>query len=105
MWPFNQRNRKSKVDDIKHIAQDDVQVTTSSVSKQSNSVTKPASEHNGPYVEVIGETVDKETGQIKLELDWNAEFVELLRSHGYAGESDEDIVLTWLEHIHRTFRG
>lgn len=35
-------------------------------------------------------------------LDWNAEFVEVLKSHGYTGAEPEDIVNTWLSDVCNT---
>jgi len=37
-----------------------------------------------------------------LELDWNAEFIDLLKKHGYPGNSAEDVVDAWLNDICRT---
>ena len=37
-----------------------------------------------------------------LELDWNAEFIDLLKQHGYPGNSAEDVVDAWLNDICRT---
>ena len=37
-----------------------------------------------------------------LELDWNTEFIDLLKQHGYPGNSAEDVVDAWLNDICRT---
>lgn len=31
-----------------------------------------------------------------IELDWNKEFVDMLKQHGYMADTDEDIVDAWL---------
>lgn len=40
-----------------------------------------------------------------FQLDWNPEFVEFLKSHGYNGNSPEDIVDAWLTDICRNVAG
>ena len=37
-----------------------------------------------------------------IELDWNDEFVELLKSHGYSGDTPEAIVDGWLTDVCKT---
>jgi len=51
-----------------------------------------------PHVEVIGDGFDSKKG-IKLELDWNDEFIEYLKKIGYIGVSDETIVQKWLSDV------
>lgn len=46
---------------------------------------------------------DKQNPRIgNWELDWNPEFVELLRKHGYEGNNEEEIIEAWLNDICRT---
>lgn len=46
---------------------------------------------------------DKQNPRIgNWELDWNPEFVELLRKHGYDGNNEEEIIESWLNDICRT---
>ena len=35
-------------------------------------------------------------------MDWNDEFVENLKQHGYLGQSDEEIVDRWFQTLCRT---
>lgn len=51
-----------------------------------------------PHIEVVGDGFDPKKG-IKLELDWNDEFIEYLRKIGYSGVSDEAIVQKWLSDV------
>ena len=36
-----------------------------------------------------------------MELDWNAEFIQMLRNNGYRGASPEDLVDAWLNDVAR----
>lgn len=61
-----------------------------------------ATENKEPWVTVLNTHVNKEN--IKngfFELDWNEYFVLQLRSAGYKGEKDEDIVNQWFTELCR----
>ena len=61
-----------------------------------------ATENKEPWVAVLNTHVNKEN--IKngfFELDWNEYFVLQLRSAGYKGEKDEDIVNQWFTELCR----
>ncbi len=45
------------------------------------------------------ESYEMEGDQLKIELDWNDAFVDLLRSTGYVGASDEVIVRKWMSYM------
>lgn len=50
-----------------------------------------------PWVEVLGH---QETDQgIQMKLDWNDAFIEELRSAGYHGTSEYDLVMAWLASV------
>lgn len=49
-----------------------------------------------PWMVVRGEVVDKESGGVKMELDWNDAFIKHLRKNGYVGTDDESIVQHYL---------
>lgn len=52
---------------------------------------------NEPWVKILSFNFDKnEPGAGSIELDWNTRFVEHLRSHGYEGKTEEEIVDDWL---------
>jgi hypothetical protein len=56
-----------------------------------------------PEVKVLKFEFDPENPRLgSIELDWNIEFVHLLRSHGYSGNTDEDIVDAWLMDVCKT---
>lgn len=57
-----------------------------------------------PWVEVIGEKMDKE-GLIELQLDWNDAFIKYLRQHGFRGATDDVIVQQWLISLDRSMEG
>lgn len=54
-----------------------------------------------PWVTVVGEEYDDKTKQMKLVLDWNAAFIDLLRSKGYPSENvkDEELIQLWLREL------
>ena len=56
-----------------------------------------------PEVKVLKMDFDPANPRMgSLELDWNAEFIDLLKKHGYPGNSAEDVVDAWLNDICRT---
>jgi hypothetical protein len=56
-----------------------------------------------PEVKVLKFEFDPENPRLgSIELDWNIEFVHLLRTHGYSGNTDEDIVDAWLMDVCKT---
>jgi hypothetical protein len=67
-------------------------------------VTEPAPV--APEVKVLKLDFDPANPRMgSLELDWNAEFIDLLKQHGYPGNSPEDVVDAWLNDICRTIIG
>jgi hypothetical protein len=55
-----------------------------------------------PRVSVLGFDFDPQNPSMgSMELDWNAEFIEVLRSHGYRGVNPEDLVDAWLNDVAR----
>jgi len=56
-----------------------------------------------PWVEVKHMEVNPEDPKAGyMELDWNDEFVMMLQSKGYKGESDESVVNKWFNDVCRT---
>ena len=58
---------------------------------------------NEPYVGVVKTHFDP--GKPKngfFELDWNDEFVNMLKQSGYEGQSEEEIVDRWFQTLCRT---
>lgn len=53
-----------------------------------------------PFVEVISSGYDPELG-VQMQLDWNAAFIKELKSKGYRGRSERDIVNKWLVATHK----
>lgn len=65
-----------------------------------------ANENKEPWVAVLDTHVNKDS--IKngfFELDWNDYFVLQLRTAGYAGESDEEVVDKWFTELCRNVGG
>lgn len=61
---------------------------------------REATERNEPWVSVLDMKVNPDN--IKngfFELDWNEQFIELLISEGYMGESQEEIVEHWFNSV------
>ncbi|MGI0075961.1 MAG: hypothetical protein ACREAU_00965 [Nitrosopumilaceae archaeon] len=53
-----------------------------------------------PRVELRGALYDPEKG-IQIELDWNPEFITLLRKKGVPGITEDEIVRRWLAYLSR----
>lgn len=54
-----------------------------------------------PYVEVVSDYYDPEHGwQIKL--DWNKQFVNYLAKEGIEGDTEDEMVHTWLNLLMRS---
>ena len=49
-----------------------------------------------PYFEVISELDVNDNGRTKIELDWNQAFIKELRSKGYTGTNEEEIIHKWM---------
>ena len=53
-----------------------------------------------PKVDILKFEFDPANPRLgSIELDWNSEFVELLTSHGYIGNNEEEIVDKWLNDV------
>lgn len=48
-----------------------------------------------PWVDIKGIAETKEGG-VNISLDWNQAFVDYLKSNGYRGKDDEDVIRRWL---------
>ena len=56
-----------------------------------------------PWVKVLNMNVNPENPRNGFfELDWNDEFVNMLKQNGYIGESEEEIVDRWFQSLCRT---
>lgn len=53
-----------------------------------------------PRVEIIGAVHDPKKG-VKIDLDWNEEFVDYLRENGITGTTDEVVVQKWVTLLFR----
>jgi hypothetical protein len=55
-----------------------------------------------PRISVLGFDFDpKNPSMGSMELDWNNEFIEMLRANGYRGINPEDLVDAWLNDVAR----
>jgi hypothetical protein len=75
--------------------------------KKTTKQTKTKKEKNKkseePMVKVLNMNVNPENPRNGFfELDWNDEFVNMLRQNGYSGESEEEIVDRWFQSLCRT---
>lgn len=58
-----------------------------------------SSEPNHPgFIEVKGQVVNG--GRIRLEADWDEEFIQHLRKNGFSGSSDDQIIQKYLAVMH-----
>jgi hypothetical protein len=65
-----------------------------------------ATENKEPWVQVLETHVNKENVRNGFfELDWNEYFVLQLRSNGYTGSTDEEVVDTWFSELCRNVGG
>lgn len=58
-----------------------------------------SSKEDGPWVDIKAATTD-DSGILKIELDWNEHFITYLRSHGYKGITEQEIVGRWVKDLH-----
>jgi hypothetical protein len=59
-----------------------------------------------PEVKVIKMDFDPtDPRQGSMELEWNDQFIQLLRQHGYTGDSEEALIDAWLNDICRNIIG
>jgi uncharacterized protein YkwD len=71
--------------------------------KKQTVTAEPTQQNPVPNVRVLNLDFDPRNPRLgSLELDWNEEFIQLLKQHGYAGATAEDIVDVWLNDICRT---
>ena len=69
--------------------------------KKTDKKTKGKSEE--PWVKVLQVNVNPENPKNGFfELDWNDEFVNMLKQNGYTGASEEEIVDSWFQSLCRT---
>lgn len=57
---------------------------------------------NEPWVEILSEEYDESTQQVSMTLDWNKAFVKMLRSNGYVGVTEQEIVDKWFKRLSET---
>ena len=68
--------------------------------KDSAEAKKIANKKKEPFIEVVGLDIDAENPvQGAFELDWNKYFVDELRSKGFVGDTDEDVVDQWFNQV------
>jgi hypothetical protein len=61
-----------------------------------------ATTNQTPYVQVLKLEFDQSNPtKGSVELDWNIHFIELLKSHGYVGNSEEEIIDKWFTNLCR----
>ena len=65
---------------------------------------KIASLLHKPYVNIISSDYDptQNINGLAVELDWNQEFIELLRTYGYSGKTDFQLVDKWFDDVCRS---
>jgi len=69
--------------------------------KKTDKKTKSKSEE--PWVKVLQVNVNPENPKNGFfELDWNNEFVNMLKQNGYTGASEEEIVDRWFQSLCKT---
>ena len=70
---------------------------------KSTKVKKSKGKSEEPMVKVLNMNVNPDNPRNGFfELDWNDEFVNMLRQSGYQGESQEEVVDRWFQTLCRT---
>jgi len=70
---------------------------------KSKKTKKDKNKSEEPWVKVLNMNVNPENPKNGFfELDWNDEFVNMLKQNGYTGESQEVIVDRWFQSLCRT---
>ena len=78
-----------------------VKKTTKTTIKKKNKKSSKKSEE--PIVKVLNLNVNPENPRNGFfELDWNDEFVNMLKQSGYEGETEEEIVDRWFQTLCKT---
>ena len=68
-----------------------------------NKKARPKQKSVEPMVKVLNLNVNPQNPRNGFfELDWNDEFVNMLKQHGYLGKTDEEIVDRWFQTLCRT---
>lgn len=62
-------------------------------------IKKPVIQNGEPRVELKSAGFDAKKG-MRIELDWNDEFVEHLKQNGFTGVNDEAIVQKWIGYLY-----
>lgn len=58
---------------------------------------------NEPFVKIVSFDVDLKNPSLgSIELDWNQEFIEMLKTHGYTGNTNDEIINQWFTEVCRT---
>ena len=90
----------AKNNKIKYNKNMKVKKTAKTTIKKKNTKSKKSEE---PMVKVLNMNVNQDNPRNGFfELDWNDEFVNMLKQHGYQGESQEEIVDRWFQTLCRT---
>ena len=102
IWPFIKNKQETKPTKKKEEIPS-VLISQGEHSKPKKAAKKKTAKKVEPKVTVVNfefNPIDPKLGSI--ELDWNKEFVDLLKLNGYLGLTDEDIVNKWLSDVCRT---
>ena len=71
--------------------------------KPKKKIVKAKGKSEEPWVKVLDMNVSPDNPRNGFfELDWNDEFVNNLKQHGYLGQTDEEIVDRWFQSLCRT---
>lgn len=59
---------------------------------------------NEPWIGIVTSGFDPEQGVdgVYLEFDWNQQWIEFLRTNGYSGRSDEQVIDEWFSDVCRS---
>lgn len=58
-----------------------------------------------PWVEITGECYDEDLKQVSVILDWNPAFIKMLRSNGYQGASEQEMIDKWFKRLSEDIAG
>ena len=88
-------NHVSTLDNIHNIIAAEVEARIQSIEQQRID----RQQSNVPFFEIVTEVDVNDNGKTKFELDWNPAFITELRSKGYTGRNEQELVHKWIKTI------
>lgn len=85
--------------DAELISQWEVDVEHSKISASVEIARNTKRNSKEPWVEIVSENYDDSTQQVEMKLDWNQAFINMLKSNGYTGRDEQEIIDKWFKSL------